>query len=217
MPSPMSTLSPERPRMIPLQRINTMAVMPTIIVTSPGFQVSRCPRARIQDSTNGAVAARVSRMSRVPKTCQALTPSPPLAPPSREFGLPELVVNQGRKSDRNRTAPAAIPTNSPGDSREVSKYPPPSAREASIRRNGTCLGSLRTTPTEGTLHGGYQDHRSGWQLTRELRRRGQGGAGRCAPNASEHQGRRCSLDRPARRKPRRVARAGTDLLLGRAS
>src|SRR5215213_9833879 len=208
MPRPMSTVSPGRPRMMPLQRISTMLVIPTIIVTSPGFQVSRWPRARIQERTKGAVAASVSRMSSLPKTCQALTPSPPLAPPSREFGLSALVVNQGSHRDRNRIAPATIPPSSPGDNRDVSRYPPPSAREASIRRNGTCLGSLRTTPTEGTLHGGHEDHRSGRQLTRELRRRGQGGARRRAPDASKHQGRRRGLDRSAGRQPRRVARAG---------
>ena len=38
-----------RLRMMPLQRISNIAVIPTTIVTSPGFQVSACPRAMIQD------------------------------------------------------------------------------------------------------------------------------------------------------------------------
>ena len=98
-------------------------------------------------------------MSSVLKTCQALTLSPPLAPPRREFGLSSLVVNQGSHSEANSSSAAPIPKNSPGDRREKSRYPPlPSAREASIRRNGTGLGSLRTTPTERSTRGGYEDH-----------------------------------------------------------
>ena len=117
----MSTLSPGRPRMIPLQRISTNAVIPTIIVTSPGFQVSLCPRAMIQERKNGAVAASTSRMSSVLNTCQAFTPSPPVASPRREFGLSSLVVNQGSQSAMNRTIPAAMPRYSPGDRRETSR------------------------------------------------------------------------------------------------
>ena len=56
---------PGRPRMIPLQRISTNAVIPTIIVTSPGRQVSSCPRAMIQARMNGAVQASASSESRM--------------------------------------------------------------------------------------------------------------------------------------------------------
>ncbi len=95
--------------------------MPTIIVTSPGFQVSRCPRAMIQDRMKGAVQASASSQSSVENTCQALAPSPPLAPASTEFGLSALVVNQGSQSDPNSTTAAPIPRNSPGVSREKSR------------------------------------------------------------------------------------------------
>ena len=78
--------------MIPLQRISTKAAMPTIIVTSPGFQVSLCPRAMIQVRMNGAAQAATSSQSRVVKTCQALALSPPRSArrpsTSFEFGLP---------------------------------------------------------------------------------------------------------------------------------
>jgi hypothetical protein len=107
--------------MIPLQRISTNAVAPTIIVTSPGFQVSLCPRAMIQDRMNGAVEAPTKRMSSVVNTCHALTPSPPLAPPRRENRLSSLVVNHGSHSESKSTRPAAMPTSSPGVSREVSR------------------------------------------------------------------------------------------------
>jgi hypothetical protein len=43
--------------MTPLQMISTNAVIPTIIVTSPGAQVSEWPRATIQESTKGAMQA----------------------------------------------------------------------------------------------------------------------------------------------------------------
>ena len=117
----MSTVSPGRPRMIPLQRISTTAIMPTIIVTSPGFQVSLCPRAKIQARMKGAVHASASSQSRVEKVCQALALSPPAIEPSRLFGFEELVVNQGRKRDRKRTSAAPIPMYSPGVSRDRSR------------------------------------------------------------------------------------------------
>src|SRR5919198_4810151 len=103
MSSPMSTLSPGRPRMTPLQRIRTNAVMPTIIVTSPGRHVSLCPRAMIQERMNGAVHAATRSQSITPNVFQAVTLSPPLTPASLEFGLDELVVNQGSQSDASRT------------------------------------------------------------------------------------------------------------------
>jgi hypothetical protein len=117
----MSTLSPGRPRMIPLHRIRTKATTPTIIVTSPGFQVRRCPRAMIQERMNGAVHASASSQSSVENTCQALAPSPPLAPPITECGLSSLVVNQGSQSAPNSTTAHPIPKNSPGVSREKSR------------------------------------------------------------------------------------------------
>ena len=80
MPSPISTLSPGRPRMMPLQRISTKAVMPTTIVTSPGFQVSLCPRAMIQARMNGALPAATSSRSSVENTCHAVALSPPAMP-----------------------------------------------------------------------------------------------------------------------------------------
>ena len=57
------------------------ATIPTIIVTSPGFQVSLWPRAMIQVRMNGAAHAATSSQSSVEKTCQALRDSPFDAPP----------------------------------------------------------------------------------------------------------------------------------------
>ena len=48
------------------------ATIPTIIVTSPGFQVSLCPRATIQVRMNGAAHAATSSQSSVVKTVHAL-------------------------------------------------------------------------------------------------------------------------------------------------
>jgi hypothetical protein len=107
--------------MIPLQRISTMAMMPTTIVTSPGFQASLCPRATIQASRNGAMQAASSSHWRVVKTSHALAPPPPLAPAMREFGFVELVVNHGRNSDRSRTSAPPMPRYSPGVRRDVSR------------------------------------------------------------------------------------------------
>src|SRR3954452_6173609 len=104
--------------MIPLQRISTKATIPTIIVTSPGFQVSLWPRAMIQVRMNGAAHAATSSQSSLVKTVQAsaelLGPTAQFveAVPehaSFEFGLP-LVVNQGIHSDAKRTSAAPIPT-----------------------------------------------------------------------------------------------------------
>jgi hypothetical protein len=108
--------------MIPLHRISTNATMPTIIVTSPGFHVRVCPRAMIQVRMKGAAQAATSSQSSVLKTCQAFAESPPVAPPgSFEFGLSELVVNQGNQSDTSRTSAAPIPSSSPGDTFEKSR------------------------------------------------------------------------------------------------
>ena len=62
--------------------------MPTIIVTSPGFQVSLCPRAMIQARMKGALHAATSRRSSVEKTCQAVALSPPAIarPPGSSSG-----------------------------------------------------------------------------------------------------------------------------------
>ena len=117
----MSTESPGRPRMIPLQRISTNAVIPTIIVTSPGFQVSLCPRATIQERMNGAVQAAMSSQSSTPNTSIAVALSPPLAPASVEFGLVSLVVNQGIQSEMKSRMAAPIPMSSPGDTFEKSR------------------------------------------------------------------------------------------------
>ena len=96
--------------------------IPTIIVTSPGFQVSACPRAMIQVRMNGAAHAATSSQSSVPKTSQAFADSPPDAPPgSCEFGLSELVVNQGSQSEASSTSAAPIPMSSPGDTFEKSR------------------------------------------------------------------------------------------------
>src|SRR5215218_4591221 len=101
----MSTLSPGRPRMIPLHRISTNVTIPTTIVTSPGFQVSACPRAMIQVGMNGAAQADTSSQSNVEKTAHAFAESPPDTPPgSFEFGFSELVVNQGSHSEASRTS-----------------------------------------------------------------------------------------------------------------
>ena len=40
---------------------------------------------------------------------------------SFEFGLSELVVNQGSQSDASRTSAAPMPISSPGDTREKSR------------------------------------------------------------------------------------------------
>src|SRR3954464_15024064 len=100
--------------MIPLQRISTRVVMPTIIVTSPGFQVSLCCRATIQERMNGAAQPATRNQRRIGKVCQAvaLLLAPMWAESIFELGL-SLVVNQGRNSDPNRTSADALPTNSP--------------------------------------------------------------------------------------------------------
>src|SRR5918994_1174268 len=115
MASPMSTLSPGRPRMTPLQRISMNA---TIIVTSPGFHVSLWPRAMIQVRMNGAAHAATSSQSSVENTSQALADSP--------FDAP------GSQSDRRSTTAAPIPMSSPGDTLEKSRYPLRSSALASM-------------------------------------------------------------------------------------
>ena len=75
----------------------------------------------IHDRMKGAVQASASSQSSVEKTCQALAPSPPLAPARTELGLSSLVVNQGSQSDPNSTSAQPIPKNSPGVSREKSR------------------------------------------------------------------------------------------------
>ena len=115
--------APGRPRMIPLQRISTKAVMPTIIVTSPGFQVSLCPRATIQARMNGAGAAATSSQSRMPKVSNALTESPARCRRRRssEFGFGRWC----RTTAGTARAPAprrrCSPPSSPGVSRLVSR------------------------------------------------------------------------------------------------
>src|SRR3954469_4474563 len=118
-----------RPRMIPLHRISTNATIPTIIVTSPGFQVSAWPRATIHVRMNGAAQAATRSQSSVVKTVQAFAesfgPTAQLVKPSPEhasfeFGFP-LVVNQGSHSDASRTRAAPIPINSPGDTLDQSR------------------------------------------------------------------------------------------------
>ena len=97
------------------------ATIPTIIVTSPGFQVRLWPRAMIQDRMNGAVQASTSRMSRLLNTCHAFAESPPRAPAIVEFGFSSLVVNQGSQSEAKSATAAAMPRYSPGDRRERSR------------------------------------------------------------------------------------------------
>ena len=146
--------------MIPLQRISTKAIMPTIMVTSPGFQVSLCPRARIQARMKGAVQASASSQSSVPNVCHALALSPPAIEPEPQFGFVELVVNQGRNSDRKRSSAAPIPMYSPGVSCDVSRYPLSwSALEASIapeptrcREDGKAVRSSAPGPSERRRH-----------------------------------------------------------------
>src|SRR4051794_5966885 len=105
-----------RPRMIPLQRISMNATIPTIIVTSPGFQVSLCARATIQVRMNGAAHAATSSQSRVVNTVHALAElfgptaqllAASLEHASFEFGLP-LVVNHGIQSEASSTRAAPI-------------------------------------------------------------------------------------------------------------
>jgi hypothetical protein len=108
--------------MTPLQRISMKVTMPTIIVTSPGFHVRSWARATIQVRMKGAAQAATNSQSSVEKTCHALAESPFEAPPgSLEFGLSELVVNQGSHSDASRTSAAPIPISSPGDTLEGSR------------------------------------------------------------------------------------------------
>src|SRR5215212_2585777 len=117
------------PRMIPLHRISMKATIPTIIVTSPGFQVSLWARATIQVRMKGAAQAATSSQSSVLKTVHAFADSfgptahcVDAAPEhaSLEFGLP-LVVNHGSHSESSRTSPAPIPANSAGDTLEASR------------------------------------------------------------------------------------------------
>jgi hypothetical protein len=109
--------------MIPLHRISTNAVIPTTIVTSPGFQVSLCPRATIHDRMNGAAHAATRSQSSVLNTCHALALSlnPMPAESIAEFLFDSSVVNHGSQSDAKSTSAAPIPRNSPGDSRERSR------------------------------------------------------------------------------------------------
>ena len=96
--------------------------IPTIIVTSPGFHVRSCPRAMIQVRMKGAAHALTNSQSSVAKTSHALAEPPSEAPPGRrEFGLSELVVNQGSHSEASRTSAAPIPMSSPGDTFEKSR------------------------------------------------------------------------------------------------
>src|SRR3954453_17459343 len=110
------------PRVIPLQRIRTRVVIPTIIVTSPGFQVSLCCLATIQDRMNGAAQPAIRNQRSTGNVCHAvaLALGPMCAELILELGLP-LVVNQGRNSDASSTSADAIPTSSPGVSREKSR------------------------------------------------------------------------------------------------
>ena len=107
--------------MIPLQRISTRAVIPTTIVTSPGFQVRLWPRAMIHERMKGAAQASTSSTSRLPNTCQAFAESPSRAPAIVEFGFWSLVVNHGSQSETNSTTAAPMPRYSPGDSRVRSR------------------------------------------------------------------------------------------------
>src|SRR6266480_1946692 len=103
------------PRMIPLQRIKMKAVIPTIIVTSPGRQVSLWARATIQDRMNGATQAAIRAQRRIGKVWNAvaLLLLPMCAEVIAECGLP-LVVNQGSQSEAKSTSAATIPISSPG-------------------------------------------------------------------------------------------------------
>ena len=58
--------SPGRPRITPLRMISAKAVIPTIIVISPGRHVSLCPRTTIQARMNGARQAATSSQSSEP-------------------------------------------------------------------------------------------------------------------------------------------------------
>ena len=150
-------------------------------------------------------------------TCQALTPSPPLAPPSREKRLSALVVNQGSQSERNSTQPRrpCRRTRPATAERCRGSRPPQRARPPSGATVQASVASVQP-PTEGALRGGYEDHRGGWQLTGQLRRCGEGRARGRPAIASQHQGRRRGVDRAARGEPRRVACAGAHLLPRRA-
>ena len=98
------------------------ATMPTIIVTSPGFQVSAWPRAMIQVRMNGAAQAGYEQPVEHAEDLPRGAESPSEAPPgSLEFGLSELVVNQGSHSEASRTSAAPIPMSSPGDTLEKSR------------------------------------------------------------------------------------------------
>src|SRR5215212_4077179 len=129
MPRPTSIPGSGFPRMTPLHRISMKATIPTIIVTSPGFQVSLWARATIHVRMNGAAQAPTRSQSSVVKTvhasavllgptAQSVEAVPEHA--SFEFGLP-LVVNHGSHSDTNRTRPAPIPASSPGDTLDRSR------------------------------------------------------------------------------------------------
>src|SRR3954471_7221220 len=100
--------------MIPLHRISMKATIPTIIVTSPGFQVRACPLATIHVRMKGAAQAATSSQSSVLNTVHAFAESfgPTAhwvdafpAHASFEFGLP-LVVNHGSHSDASSTSAA---------------------------------------------------------------------------------------------------------------
>ena len=95
--------------------------MPTIMVTSPGFQVSLCLRATIHERMNGAVTAARSAQSSTVNVCQALALSPGPMPAELilELGL-SLVLNQGSHSDASSTSADAIPISSAGVNRDKS-------------------------------------------------------------------------------------------------
>src|SRR5919199_5541760 len=98
----MAVVSPESwglPRTMPLLMMRMKAVIPTTIVTSPGRQVSLCPRAMIQERMNGATHAASRSQRRIGKVSQALTEAPWLAPGRWELGLLALVENHGSHSD----------------------------------------------------------------------------------------------------------------------
>ena len=108
--------------MMPLQRISTKAVMPTIIVISPGFQVSLCPRAMIQARMNGAMQAASSSQSRIAKVWNADALS--LGADARMVDHRVRVVagaepGQEQRQEQHQRCDAAA--DSPGVSRSVSR------------------------------------------------------------------------------------------------
>src|SRR4051794_23075724 len=106
--------------MIPLQRIRTRAVIPTTIVTSPGCQVSVCPRAMIQARMNGAVQAAASAMSSELNVCHPLGSALAWKWESLTLGF-ELVENHGSHSEPRSRAEDAAPRSSAGESLDTSR------------------------------------------------------------------------------------------------